>query len=122
MNGILNEVLTKDISSVEVFNDGVPSLYDDFPNKRKVTECSELRFLQIALARRAIIEKGGYLGEMINQGEYIKEERLGSHWEIYELNDGTGRIGVLWNHFDDDSWSIIFKADNLELAYLYYEN
>lgn len=119
---ILDSILNKDVSKVTIGEFDSPSLIEDFPNKELITELNELRLLQIILARKAIIELSGYLGEQINIGEYINTERSNSNWEIYKLNDGTNRIAVLWSHFDDDSWSIFFKADNLELESLYYEN
>jgi hypothetical protein len=63
-----------------------------------------------------------YVGEQISNGNYISGVGLKSSWVIYTLNDGTGRVAVLWSHFDDDSWSVFFKGDNLELQHLYYEN
>lgn len=123
MTDILQTVLTKNISDVEVYNDGVKSLIDDFPNKKLITEYTDLRFLQLTLARRAIIEKSSYLGDQLKSGYYVSEEgSLKSTWEIYALNDGSGKVGVLWSHSDDDSWSVFFTGDNLELAHLYYEN
>lgn len=117
---ILEKVLKKDTSKIPV-NDS-PSLIDEFPNKELITELNELRLLQIILARKVIVEKSGYLGEQINNGEYLEPDKDKSTWMLYKLNDGSDRIGVLWSHFDDDSWSVYFKGDNLELESLYYEN
>lgn len=119
---ILDSILSKDVSKVIINNSDFPSLIEDFPNKELITDLNELRLLQIILARKAIIELSGYVGEQINEGEYLNAERSDSNWQIYKLNDSTDRIAVLWSHFDDDSWSVFFKADNLELESLYYEN
>jgi len=119
---ILETILNKDVSKVTINDFDSLSLIENFPNKELITELNELRLLQIILARKAIIELSGFLGEQINTGEYINTDRSDSNWKIYKLNDGTNRVAVLWSHFDNDSWSIFFKADNLELESLYYEN
>lgn len=116
----LNSVLNTDLSKVKI--EDKYSLIDDFPNKEKITEITELRLMQIILSRKALIEKTGYLGELIQDGEFVIGNGKDSKWEIYKLNDGSIRIGILWSHFDDDSWSVFFKEDNLEIDHLYYEN
>lgn len=119
---IIKSILAKDISKIEVKDAESSSLYEDFPDKERIDELNELRIMQLILARKAVIEKSGYLGEQLSNGEYLHGDQSKSNWIIYKLNDGTGRIGILWSHFDNDSWSVFFKGDNLELDYLYYEN
>lgn len=116
---ILNEVLNKDLSKVKI--EDSQSIYD-FPNKAQNTEISELRLMQIILSRKALIEKSGYLGEQIQEGEFRYGDKSGSEWIVYDLNDGSSRIAVHWSHFDDDSWTVFFKANDLEIDYLFYEN
>lgn len=117
---IVKSILSKDLSNIPI-NDNT-SLLEDFPNKEQITEINELRLMQILLARQAIIQKAHFLGEQLNNGTYLSGNGADSHWLLYKLNDGTGRIGVHWSHFDDDSWSVYFKGDNLEIESLYYEN
>ncbi|MEQ8909382.1 MAG: hypothetical protein RIC95_09330 [Vicingaceae bacterium] len=121
-NGIIYEILDIDLSKVSVGDINHPSLMEDFPNKKPLEAFTELRVMQLVLSRKAIIEKSGYLGEQLSKGEYLSGVKGTSNWTIYKLNDGSDRIGVLWSHYDDDSWSVFFKGDNLEIDYLYYEN
>ncbi|OIQ22180.1 MAG: hypothetical protein BM557_02050 [Flavobacterium sp. MedPE-SWcel] len=120
---ILNSILNQDLSNVTIrdFNSS-PSLIDDYPKKEVILELTDLRIMQIILARRALVEKAGYLGDQIKFGKFLFEGINKSSWIVYKLNDGTDRIGVLWSHLDDDSWSIFFKGDDLDIDYLYYEN
>lgn len=114
--------LSQDLSDVKIAETASISLYDDFPDKEQITFLSDLRLLQLALARQAIAKRSGYLGEGMEDGRFLETGTEGSSWEIYHLNDGSGRVAVLWSHFDDDSWSVFFKSDNLELDFLVYEN
>lgn len=59
----LNLILNKDLSKVKI--EDKHSLIDDFPNKERITEITELRLMQILLSRKAIIEKTGYLGDLM---------------------------------------------------------
>ncbi|WP_196890235.1 hypothetical protein [Aureivirga sp. CE67] len=117
---ILSEVLEKELTNLPIVES--PSLNEDFPKKELLTDLNELRLMQIILARKAIIENSGYIGDLIKMGDFLQGDKLLSKWKIYKLNDGSDKIGVLWSHFDDDSWSVFFKGDNLEIESLYYEN
>jgi hypothetical protein len=122
MSGDINDVISTDFAQLEIDPAGGKSLIDEFPNKEIVSSYSDLRVLQPVLARQAIIERSGYLGEQMKKGRFLEGGHNESDWVIYKLNDNTGRIAVLWNHYDDDSWSVFFKGDNLELEHLIYEN
>ncbi len=119
-DNILSSILNKDLSKVPLKDS--QSLLEDFPNKQQITEMNELRLMQIILARQAIIAKASHLAEQLSTGTYLASNKADSKWILYKLNDGTDRIGVHWSHFDDDSWSVYFKGDNLEIESLYYEN
>ena len=121
-SGDLTKLLLQNLTDVKIEETGKVSLLEDFPEKTKVSHFSDLRVLQIALARQAIVIKTGYLGKQLNEGKYLETGTDGSSWELYHLNDRSGRVAVLWSHFDDDSWSVFFKSDNLELDFLVYEN
>lgn len=48
----------------------------------------------------------------------LNTDKINRNWRIYKLNNNTNKVAVLWV-FDDDSWSIFFKANILELESLY---
>lgn len=119
-NTILSKILNTDISKIPIDPDGLS--IEDFPNKELVNTTTEKRLMQVVLARKAIVEKSGYLGEQIQKGNYIEETGGHSEWLIYKLNNKKNQIAVHWSHIDDDSWTVYFKGDNLEIDSMYYEN
>lgn len=116
--GILNQILNKEVSHIPINNNGS---IEDYLHREVINEISEKRLMQIILARKALIKLSGYLGETINNGDYLDNTNV-SKWVVYQLNNETNDIAVHWSHFDDDSWSIFFKGDSLDIQFLIYEN
>ncbi|CAL2103068.1 protein of unknown function [Tenacibaculum sp. 190130A14a] len=119
-NTILNKVLNTDVSNVTINSEEFS--IEEFPNRELIQETTEKRLMQIILARKTLVEKSGYLGDQIRDGAYMEENDGHSKWQIYKLNNGTDQIAVHWSHIDDDSWTVYFTGDNLEIDYMYYEN
>ena len=83
---LIQEILNENLSKIKVRQD-VDGLMEGYSNKTKVTDTSELRLMQIVLARKAVIEKSGYLGEQLQAGEYLAGDHSKSSWTVYKLND-----------------------------------
>jgi len=120
---LLESILEQDMSELKISNENNTSLFEHFPEKEQITEITEQCLMQILLARRALVEHSGYLGEQLTNGAFLNEESpVKSKWELYKLEKDSDRVAILWRHIDDDSWSVFFKGDTLEIDYLYYEN